>query len=198
MREEHNRKDQLDSQSQPDNQVQKQITSSTLVPHLALVGYSNSGKTTLATQIVTLLKQKGYRIGTIKHDAHEIQLDLTGKDTFRYMEAGADIVMIASAAKLTYWEQVENPHSLDQLLQRFDRLGLDLVLIEGFKQEPTPKILVARTEDQLALGAKLSNLLAIATTLDQVEMPPDVTLLNLNDPAAVTLFIEEKFFDKSR
>lgn len=157
------------------------------VPHIAFVGYSGSGKTTLAAQIVVRLKQRGYRVGTLKHDAHDFQLDYEGKDTFKYTQAGADIVMITSKKKLNYLEHYEEPYTLNQLLQRFS--GMDMVLIEGYKNEDSPKILVARTEEQLALRHRLSGLLAIASGL-QVES--DVPVFDIDDLDGITAFVEAR------
>lgn len=160
------------------------------VPHIAFVGYSGSGKTTIAAQVVAHLKQKGYRIGVLKHDAHDFQLDWEGKDTYKYAEAQADAVMIASSSKLNYFERFARSYSLEQLLERFQQV--DLVIIEGYKQENTTKILVARTEEQLALRHELSGLAAIATTLDPgaVEIDTAVPVLRLNDLDQILTFIE--------
>lgn len=57
---------------------------------------SNSGKTTLIEGIIRILKSRGYKVGAIKNDAHKLQIDYPGKDSFRFTEAGADNVVIAS------------------------------------------------------------------------------------------------------
>jgi molybdopterin-guanine dinucleotide biosynthesis protein B len=165
------------------------------VPHLAFVGYSHSGKTTLASQVVTQLKLKGYRIGVLKHDAHDFQMDFEGKDTFKYRQAGADIVAIASPHQLNVLEQrSEQPFKLEEILTRFD--SVDLIIIEGYKQENTAKILVARTSEQLALRGELQGLLAIATTLEAEELGADngtgeLPILDLNDIALISDFVEQ-------
>jgi molybdopterin-guanine dinucleotide biosynthesis protein B len=166
------------------------------IPHLAFVGFSGSGKTTLVSQVIMQLKRKGYRLGVLKHDAHNFQMDVEGKDTYRYSDAGADLVAISSTAKLNILEQLPNPLALDEILQRFS--GVDLILIEGYKQANTPKILVARTLAQLALHQDLTHLLAIATTLNDEEISqvdslnkwPRLTMLDLNQTDAITAFVE--------
>lgn len=156
------------------------------IPYIAFVGYSGSGKTTLAAQIVARLKEKGYRVGTLKH-AHDFQMDIEGKDTFKYTQAGADIVMIAAERKLNVLERYEHehPYTLKQLIERFN--GMDIVVIEGYKNEDTPKILVARTEEQLALRHRLSHLLAIATPLP---LEASVPVYDINDIDAIASFAE--------
>jgi molybdopterin-guanine dinucleotide biosynthesis protein B len=166
------------------------------IPHLAFVGYSGSGKTTLVSKVVKQLKQKGYRIGVLKHDAHDFQMDIEGKDTYQYGQAGADLIAISSASKLNILEQLHKPLALDEILQRFS--GVDLILIEGYKQENVSKILVARTLEQLALYNKLSQIIAVASTL-QTENSEAVGLakisihtphLDLNDTDLITAFVE--------
>jgi molybdopterin-guanine dinucleotide biosynthesis protein B len=166
------------------------------IPHLAFVGFSGSGKTTLVSQVITELKRNGYRIGILKHDAHDFQMDVEGKDTYKYSEAGADLVAISSNTKLNILEQLPKPLALDEILQRFS--GVDLILIEGYKQSNAPKILVARTLGQLALLPDLTHLLAIATTLkeeeisqmDSLNKQQSLAVLNLNQTDAITAFVE--------
>jgi molybdopterin-guanine dinucleotide biosynthesis protein B len=172
------------------------------VPHLAFVGFSGSGKTTLASQIVTQLKLKGYRVGVLKHDAHDFQMDKEGKDTYRYGAAGADLVAISTASKLNILEQLQSPLPLHEILQRM--AGVDLIIIEGYKQEEVPKILVARTLDQLALHNQLSQLLAIASSLDAnhsevkslLKSSEKLAFLDINDITAITMFIEKWLVDQ--
>jgi molybdopterin-guanine dinucleotide biosynthesis protein B len=169
----------------------------TPIPHLAFVGFSGSGKTTLASQVVTQLKRKGYRVGVLKHDAHDFQMDTEGKDTHRYGAAGADLVAISSASKLNILEQLQAPLSLHEILQRM--AGVDLIIIEGYKQENVPKILVARTLEQLALNKQVNQLLAIASSLDEdnsevinlLKPSEKLPFLDINDITAITLFIEK-------
>jgi molybdopterin-guanine dinucleotide biosynthesis protein B len=166
------------------------------IPHLAFVGFSGSGKTTLVSQVVFQLKHKGYRVGVLKHDAHDFQMDVKGKDTYQFTEAGADWVAISSASKLNILEQLEKPLALGEILQRFS--GVDLIMIEGYKQENVPKILIARTLEQLALYDQLSQIIAIASTLriDNSEVASLVNQLehtpffDLNDIESITAFVE--------
>jgi molybdopterin-guanine dinucleotide biosynthesis protein B len=166
-----------------------------LAPHLAFIGYSNSGKTTVVSQVVTQLKQKGCRIGVLKHDAHDFQMDTEGKDTFKYRQAGADIVAIASPTQLNILERrEESPFKLEEILTRFN--GVDLIIIEGYKQENIPKILVARTIEQLALRGEVQGIIAIATTLPADALGRDnfnrgLPILDLNNILHISDFVEQ-------
>jgi molybdopterin-guanine dinucleotide biosynthesis protein B len=168
----------------------------TMIPHLAFVGFSGSGKTTLISQVIVQLKLKGYRIGILKHDAHDFQMDAEGKDTYKYGEAGADLIAISSAAKLNILEKLQQPLELDEILMRFN--GVDLIIIEGYKQANVQKILVARTLEQLALFHQLGQVIAIATTFPEdrlevsslIKQSSDFMLLDLNEISAITDFVE--------
>ena len=109
---------------------------------ITIVGHSNSGKTTLIEKLIPELKRRGYRIGTIKHSHHVISMDHPGKDTYRHRAAGADTVLAASPGQISMaktWEET----GLDSLLPYFQ--DMDIVLVEGFKQEKKPKIEVFRS-----------------------------------------------------
>jgi molybdopterin-guanine dinucleotide biosynthesis protein B len=113
-----------------------------MIPVISFVGYSNSGKTTVLTQVVRELKLRGYRIAVIKHDVHGFAIDVSGKDTAKYAEAGADIVYISSANKLAYIEARQAELPLEDLVQRIR--GVDVIFTEGYKSESNPKVEVFR------------------------------------------------------
>lgn len=111
---------------------------------IGLVGASGSGKTTLIAQLLPLLRRQGLRVSTIKHAHHGFDLDRPGKDSFIHREAGAAEVMIVSG---TRWALLHECPAADDLSLRalLRRLApVDLVLVEGFRQEHLPKIEVHR------------------------------------------------------
>jgi molybdopterin-guanine dinucleotide biosynthesis adapter protein len=114
-------------------------------PVITIVGHSNSGKTTLIEKIIPELKRRGYRIGTIKHTHHGFSMDQKGKDTYRHRAAGADAVLAASPGQIALVKSMPEA-SLDSLLPYFQ--DMDIVLVEGFKQENKPKIEVFRSQTQ--------------------------------------------------
>ncbi|SEM67734.1 molybdopterin-guanine dinucleotide biosynthesis protein B [Lihuaxuella thermophila] len=126
---------------------------------LQIVGYKDSGKTTLICQLIRQLSEKGLRIGTIKHDSHELRLDAEGTDTWKHSEAGAQVVAVSSQKRTAIFKQQATP--LSNLLTAMS--GLDLILVEGFKREPYPKILMIKKEDDLALMEQLSNIIAVVS-----------------------------------
>lgn len=123
-------------------------------------GYKNSGKTTVVRRLITALKKEGFRVGTIKHDSHDFVIDHPGTDTWHHAEAGADVVSITSHAK-TAW--VENrPYAFEELVQDMKKRA-DIVLIEGFKHGPYPKIVTLKNKKEMILVEQLKNVKAIYT-----------------------------------
>jgi len=127
-------------------------------------GYSGSGKTTLIEQVIPLLVQRGLRISLVKHAHHAFDVDQPGKDSYRHRKAGATEVMLTSAKRWVLMHEIGDqpePELPDQLR----RMSVcDIVLVEGFKKQPIPKLEIHRA----AHGAPLlftedPNIIAIAT-----------------------------------
>jgi molybdopterin-guanine dinucleotide biosynthesis protein B len=126
---------------------------------IQIVGYKNSGKTTLISRLVRALTAKGFHVGTIKHDAHDFDIDYPGKDTWQHREAGAETVAITSTKKTAMIEQRLIPPA--DLLKRMEHV--DLVLIEGFKSEPYPKIVIIKEEENTKLLEMSENVIGAAS-----------------------------------
>jgi molybdopterin-guanine dinucleotide biosynthesis protein B len=150
---------------------------------LGIVGWSGSGKTTLLTAILPLLRTRGLSVSTVKHTHHGFDMDRPGKDTYRHREAGAQEVLVSSGTRWALLHEVEGPEPrLPELLARMQ--PVDLVLVEGFKTHPFPKLEVYRP----ALGKPPiwhheQDVVAVAA--DAPLASCDRTLLPLNDPATV-------------
>lgn len=117
-----------------------------------IVGYKNSGKTTLISSLIPLLKDKGFRTAVIKHDVHGFTLDHPGTDTNEFHEAGADAVAITSPYRTALIR--EEGVSLQALIQQFQ--GYDVILVEGFKLEAYPKLLLLRSHEDIELLDQVS------------------------------------------
>lgn len=111
-----------------------------------IAGWKNSGKTGLAVRLVTELTARGYRISTIKHAHHDFDIDKVGADSFRHRQAGAHEVTIVSGTRYAIMHELRGAPepSLTDVLARL--APCDLVLIEGYKREPVPKIEARRLE----------------------------------------------------
>jgi molybdopterin-guanine dinucleotide biosynthesis adapter protein len=133
------------------------------IPVLCLVGRSNTGKTTLIEKLIPLFGAEGIRVATIKHHNHDFEIDREGKDTYRHKKAGARLSMIVSPKKLAFVEDLKDELPLDEILSRYVR-DVDLVIVEGYKEESVPKIEVytyAEDRPPVALGDK--DLLAVVS-----------------------------------
>lgn len=72
------------------------MTTGNAPPTLCMVGFSNSGKTTILVGLVGALKARGFRVGTVKHDVHGFEMDHRGKDSWRHKQAGASMTIISA------------------------------------------------------------------------------------------------------
>ena len=159
-------------------------------PVLGFAAFSGTGKTTLLTQLIPRLAQRGIRVGVIKHAHHNFDIDRPGKDSYELRKAGARQMLVASAkrwALMSENETVGDPR-LDDLIRHLDMDSIDMILVEGFKHVPFTRIELHRP----SLGHPLlfpndSNIIAVAADapVDNCELP----LLDLNDVDAVTDFI---------
>ena len=164
----------------------------TQIPILGFVAASGTGKTTLLTQLIPILKKNGLRIGLIKHSHHNFEIDQEGKDSFRLRKAGASPVMLVSRyrrALITEFSQKNDPRLADQLKQ-FNQSELDLILVEGFKAEQFPKIEVYRASlEKPLLYPDDPDIIAIATD-SALETPAYLKQLELNRPEMIAVFIQ--------
>jgi molybdopterin-guanine dinucleotide biosynthesis protein B len=131
-----------------------------VIPVVSIVGKSNSGKTTLLEKLIPELKRRGYRVATIKHDAHQFEMDHPGKDSYRHFHAGSDWAVIASASKMASVRRLDRELSLDEIAASIT--GVDIILTEGYRREARQRIEVSRRERSLELISDASELLAVA------------------------------------
>jgi molybdopterin-guanine dinucleotide biosynthesis adapter protein len=151
------------------------------VPMLGFAAFSGTGKTTLLTQTIPVLKHHGLRIGLIKHSHHNFQIDQPGKDSFRLRAAGASPVMLVSTHRRAIITEIspEREPRLDDQLKLFDQSELDLILVEGFKAEQFPKIELHRSSlNKPLLYPNDPNIIAIASDC-KLETPEYLTQLDI-------------------
>jgi molybdopterin-guanine dinucleotide biosynthesis protein B/molybdopterin-guanine dinucleotide biosynthesis protein len=106
---------------------------------VAIVGKSDSGKTTLIEKLVPELVRLGLRVGTVKHDAHSFEIDHPGKDSWRHGRAGAEAYVIASPERLAFITRLEGELPLTEIVARFYG-GFDIVVAEGYKRSAPHRV----------------------------------------------------------
>lgn len=165
----------------PNNKSKKRT-----VPIISIVGNSGSGKTTLLVKLIPILKQRGFKVGTIKHDMHDFEIDKPGKDSWKYKQAGANTIIISSPLKIGIIKDVDHDHQPEELISFFS--GLDIILAEGYKRGNMPKIEVFRPgvgkEDPVCMSDK--NLIAV---ISDKCVNPDVPEFRPNDVQGIADFI---------
>jgi len=157
-----------------------------IIPVICIVGRSKSGRTTLIEKLVRELKQRGYRVGTIKHHSHPgFELDTPGKDSWRHAQAGSDHVVISAPDKVASIRLVERELQLDEIAATMT--DVDLILTEGYLRTGRYRIEVVRAERSAEPICSPDDLLALASDLD---VPYDVPRFGLDDAAGLADLIE--------
>lgn len=152
-----------------------------------LAGYSGSGKTTLLERLIPFFTGQGLTLALIKHAHHDFDIDQPGKDSYRHRQAGAAEVLVSSAQR---WALMHELRGADEpgLQAHLTRLSpCDLVLVEGFKREPIPKLEIHRQANaKPLLFTQDPHIVAIAT-----DAPIETTLprFDLNAIEAIGFFI---------
>lgn len=130
---------------------------------LQIVGYQNSGKTTLMEKVIAALSHRGLIVGTIKHHGHggfPKAFD-AGKDTDKHRQAGASFVSVEGDGLLQIQAFNRQGWTLEKIVSVYKKWPLDIILVEGYKQEPYPKIVLLRTKEDELLLKQLINIQAV-------------------------------------
>jgi len=114
-------------------------------PIVAIVGKSESGKTTLVEKLIVELKSRGYKVATVKHTHHRLAFDEPGKDSWRHIQAGSETVIISSPDRMVLIKPVATEPPLEEVA-RLAGEDYDIILGDGFKKSNVPKIEVHRKE----------------------------------------------------
>ena len=173
------------------------------LPVICFIGPSNVGKTTLVSRVIEQLTRDGLRVGALKHSAHGFSMDREGKDTYRFRKAGAYAIGISSDTERALITTTEQPTSLADLAASLPP-GLDLIVVEGYRNENAPALEVHRGAAPLVSRASGFECV-IAVVSDQVAtfdgsdrqhplagLPESVALLDLEDVAGVCRFLTER------
>ena len=155
---------------------------------ISIVGKSNSGKTTLMVKLITELTQRGYKIGSVKHAHDGFEPDQEGKDSWRHKKAGAAASLVMANGKIALVKDDDRPDL--ERIQYYHR-DVDLILAEGFKRHPLPKIEIFRVDGPHGSPLCLEDPNLIAFVTDGAHRPDHVPTFGLEDINAIASFIEE-------
>ena len=157
-----------------------------------ITGYSGAGKTTLLEALIPLFVARGLRVSLIKHTHHDFDIDKPGKDSWRLREAGCAEVMLLSNRRWALMHELRGAAEPDLAEQIALLSPCDLVLIEGYKEAPYPKLEVHRAANDKTLLAATSpeNIVAVASDA-AISLPAElaVPVLDLADRNAIANFI---------
>lgn len=159
---------------------------------IGFAGWSGSGKTSLIEQVISLLSARGLVVSLVKHAHHKFDIDHEGKDSWRHRNAGCREVLISSGRRWSLMHELRGDSEvpLDALLAKLS--DCDLVLVEGFKRAPIPKIEVYRAEvGEPLLYPDDPDVIAIAT---DAELDTPLPRLDLNNPQEVADFVVDYAF----
>jgi len=152
---------------------------------IGLAGWSGSGKTTLITKLIPRLLARGVKVSTLKHAHHGFDLDRPGKDSFMHREAGATEVLISSARRWAVLHELREEEEWDLGALVGKMSPVDLVLVEGFKRDPFPKLEIHRAENgKPLLYPQDPHIVAVASDTPLPETPLPVLDLNAIEPIA--------------
>ena len=158
---------------------------------ITIAGYSGSGKTTFVEKLIPALSCRGLKVATIKHDVHGFEMDKPGKDSWRHKRAGAVASVISSASKIGLVMDADHDHDPKELAQLFPHV--DIVLTEGYKNAPYPKLEIFRpkaTENKRPLCQNDPDLIALIS--DRAFSLP-VPRFGLSDATDVAEFLIQRF-----
>jgi len=163
-----------------------------MVPIIAIVGKSGSGKTVIIEKLIAEFKARGYRVGAIKHAHQTVELDAEGKDTWRYSQAGSDAAVVSSPSRITVFKSLDHEPSLEETALLLGD-GYGLILAEGFKQSRVPKIEVCATgriEEMACTQAEL------AAVISDGELPLKIPRFGREQVKEIADFIEKDLLAK--
>ena len=161
------------------------------IPIIGFSAPSGTGKTTLLRYLVGALSEHGLRVGVVKQARNDFDIDRPGKDSYELRKAGVERLLLGSekqSALITEHLPEQEPH-LDELILLFDQDALDIILVEGFRDAPIPKIELHRADFSACKQYLPADPWVVAVASDTDSIQTDLPLFDINDPWTITEFI---------
>lgn len=163
-------------------------------PIISIVGKSGSGKTRAIEELVKDFKQRGYKVGTVKHHFHgDFEIDIPGKDSWRHAQAGSDLVVISSPRKLAMIKKMEREASLDQIVKELMQ-EVDIVLTDGYNREKKPGVIIAQSKEDLELFSRDREVVAVVS---DEKIQTEIPAFSFREISNLTTLIETKFLKRN-
>jgi len=162
-----------------------------------IVGWKNSGKTTLLTKLIHEFSKRGLEVSSLKHAHHDFDIDEEGKDSFKHREAGAKEVMISSKKRWALiHENNDKELDLQSLIKKMKKV--DIIFIEGFKNSNLiyPKLEVSRLESEKSYIFKTDENI-IAFISDKKTNEIDIPVFDINNIIEIVEFLEKIIHEKN-
>jgi molybdopterin-guanine dinucleotide biosynthesis protein B len=158
-----------------------------MIPIVLIVGQKGSGKTALMQELIQEFIRRGYKVGAFKRASHHLDLDREDKDTARFARAGANAVAAAAPDKVAFYRTTPELWDPERLRDRFFE-DVDIILGEGFKQAPLPKIEVVRNQHQ-AKEVERHGLIAVVSDMP---LQSDAPRFSSSDISGIADLIENQ------
>jgi molybdopterin-guanine dinucleotide biosynthesis protein B len=153
---------------------------------------SGTGKTTLLEKVIAEITARGYVVGTVKNDSHGMRMDHEGKDTWRFMQAGARATAIIGPDAYALIQKMPGREDLDTVAAMLR--DVDIILVEGYKEANRPKIEVVRREKGADVITDPGNLVAVVSDIVAFpDLPDTVPVFPLNDYRNIAELIIETY-----
>lgn len=163
-----------------------------MIPVIGVTGKSGAGKTEFLTIIIKELKSRGHKVAAVKHTMHQVDIDREGKDSYRMFQAGSEAVGLASLSQLAvYMETDEQWDPRDIAVKFFPRV--DIVLVEGFKDAPLPRIGIARQ----GVTEQMPDRKGLIGLVTDMETDMDVPRFGFDDVSGIADLLEKYITRKS-
>lgn len=167
------------------------MNGATMTKVFGITGWKNAGKTTLTVRLIEHLTGQGFRVSTVKHAHHGADIDHEGTDSHKHRLAGAREVLLATPYRYALMHELsggEEEPSLNELLGRMGEA--DLILVEGYKREPVPKLMIMREEDdENAVLQDIPNVTAFAYEKSAPVSESRKPVFMMDDIAGIAAFI---------
>ncbi|HEU5141429.1 MAG TPA: molybdopterin-guanine dinucleotide biosynthesis protein B [Bacillales bacterium] len=161
------------------------------IPVLQVVGYKNSGKTALIEKILVAGRKMGSRAGVIKHHGHGGRLEHHDrqKDTGRFCENGAAVTGITAENELEMRLTGDSPWKIEHIIEIYQQLPIDFILVEGFKQASFPKVIMVQEQEDYEELHPLQNVIAVITWDRELEAPGEVPIYHFSEEKQYLAYI---------